>query len=376
MKRLFIYYKIVLFCGVSLCLFSCSVNEWNNDDAPPSYGVSLQVDKDTLLFCKGSTNSLIFSVNPPELDFESCIDSTDCDVSLMRIDEFKAQSLPFKIVSIEKISNSNKYLVLVEDLENANTYEENIKLRIYYKKGDQKDSLISKPILFLCISDTRLPKLYIDTPDYCDILSKDEWVKDASFRVVMPNGAVDSQGLLSIKGRGNTSWQFPKKSYTLKLNEKTEILNIPEHKRWVLLANWMDRTLLRNAVSFEIARKTSLDWTPHGVFVDVIFNGVSVGNYYLCEQIRVDKKRVNISELHINDVDAQTIQGGYLLELDKYYDEDLKFRSSVYDLPYMIKYPEKEDYNAAQFKYISDYISEMELCLSDSLRLQNLELLT
>ena len=71
---------------------------------------------------------------------------------------------------------------------------------------------------------------------------------------------------------------------------------MPKHKRWVLLANWMDRTLLRNDVAFEMARRV-MDWAPRGQFVELYLNGVHQGNYYLCEQIKVDKNRVNIDEL-------------------------------------------------------------------------------
>ena len=71
---------------------------------------------------------------------------------------------------------------------------------------------------------------------------------------------------------------------------------MPKHKRWVLLANWMDRTLLRNAVTFETARQI-MDWAPRGRFVELYLNGKHQGNYYLCEQIKPDENRVDIDEI-------------------------------------------------------------------------------
>ena len=65
-----------------------------------------------------------------------------------------------------------------------------------------------------------------------------------------------------------------------------------KHKRWCLLANWWDRTLIRNAVAFEISRNTGLAWTPNGKFVELVLNGNHIGNYYLCEQIKVDENRM------------------------------------------------------------------------------------
>ena len=65
--------------------------------------------------------------------------------------------------------------------------------------------------------------------------------------------------------------------YLHRVDEKAEILGMPKHKRWVLLANWMDRTLLRNRVAFRMAQATCMEWTPRGEFVEVVLNGKHVG---------------------------------------------------------------------------------------------------
>ena len=95
----------------------------------------------------------------------------------------------------------------------------------------------------------------------------------------------------------SVTFLYPKKPYALKLDDKISILGKPAHKRWVLLANWMDRPLLRNRISLKVAEKTGLAWTPGSEFVEVVLNGVHLGNYLLCEQIKMDKNRVNISSL-------------------------------------------------------------------------------
>ncbi|MBQ2121850.1 MAG: CotH kinase family protein, partial [Bacteroidaceae bacterium] len=161
----------------------------------------------------------------------------------------------------------------------------------------------------------------------------------------------------SIRGRGNSSWNYPKKPYALKLDEASEILGMPAHKRWVLLANYMDRTLLRNHMAFKIGEASGLPYTPRGQFVEVVMNGKHIGNYYLCEQIKIGENRVNIHEIKAGD---STATGGFLLELDKYFDEDHKFRSAYKKLPFMIQAPEDEVITAAHKAYIENYINDYE----------------
>lgn len=207
-----------------------------------------------------------------------------------------------------------------------------------------------------------LPMVFIETNSTKEIPSKwEDWMKGSEIKIYNPDWTVDYEGPTSIRGRGNSTWGYPKKPYALKLDSKGEILGMPKHKRWVLLANWMDRTLLRNSVSFELASRSGLAYTPRGQFVEVFINGVHKGNYFLCEHIKVDENRVNIDELDEDETD-----GGYIMELDVYYDEAYKFKSPVRDLPYMFKDP--DEVNDAQFNFIKDYVSNLENALYDDSR--------
>ena len=206
-----------------------------------------------------------------------------------------------------------------------------------------------------------LPAVYVTTPQQTPILSKDDWVKDGIMRVWKVDGVIDDLGGTSVKGRGNSTWGFPKKPYAIKLDKKAEVLGMPKHKRWVLLANWIDRTLMRNHIAFTIAKNTeSLDWTPRGEFVELILNGKHLGNYYLCEQIKIDKNRVNMAEMESTDIDGDAITGGYLLEMDVNYDEINKFRTDIRDLPVNIKDPDEDVLVDKQFNYIRNYINQVE----------------
>jgi hypothetical protein len=127
----------------------------------------------------------------------------------------------------------------------------------------------------------------------------------------------------------------------------------------------MDRTMLRNSVAFRISSLTGLEWTPRGESVEVILNGRHIGNYYLCEQIKIDGNRVNVNEMSSTDVDGDAITGGYLMELDTYFDEVNKFKSGIKNLPYMFKEPDEETLNEQQFQYMQNYINTLEESLYD-----------
>lgn len=211
------------------------------------------------------------------------------------------------------------------------------------------------------INHSALPVVYIKTPNDTPITSKTDWLENASITIMNTDGTTDyTNEKLQIRGRGNSTWGYPKKPYALKLDSKAAILGMPKHKRWILLANWMDRTLMRNDVAFQISKQTGLAWTPRGKFVEVVLNGKHIGNYYLCEQIKVNENRVNIAEMKETDVDGDAVTGGYLMELDVYYDEVNKFKSAVRGLPYMFKEPDEDVLQPVQLNYFKNYVDKME----------------
>lgn len=228
----------------------------------------------------------------------------------------------------------------------------------------------------LKVQNTGLPVVRINTPGSRSVASKETWMEGASMRIENPDGTVDYEGSMSIKGRGNSTWGYPKKPYALKLDSKANVLGMPKHKRWILLANWKDRTLLRNEAAFWLSRQTGLPYTVRGQFVELEFNGKHAGNYYLCEQIKIGKDRVNIDEMDPFETDPGLITGGYLLELDTYHDyynEPKRFTSPYFRLPYQVKEPDEEDISDEAFRYIQDYVRELETLLRDQTRVANHE---
>lgn len=182
-----------------------------------------------------------------------------------------------------------------------------------------------------------------------------DWVEDDKITVYNPDGTVDCTTTdCGVRLRGNTSQVYPKKPFAVKLTEKKSMLGMPAHKRWVLLANWLDHSMIRNTVAFDIAHAIEyawrengtigegIPWNVHGQNVELVFieNGEAhhVGNYLLCEQIKIDKNRLNISkpyDVEEPGVDDYT-QYGHLLEIDGNYDEPSKFKTSK-QIPFMFK---------------------------------------
>lgn len=120
------------------------------------------------------------------------------------------------------------------------------------------------------------------------------------------NDVVYSGGLSEIRGRGNTTWtECDKKPYQMKLPKKADLLGTGEKtKTWLLLANAADPTLLRNTVSFDLARYMGVTNTPSCEPCDLYYNGEYRGSYLLTEKVKVEKNGVNIDNLDDANEDA------------------------------------------------------------------------
>lgn len=175
-------------------------------------------------------------------------------------------------------------------------------------------SISSVPADFPVGTVEQLPTLTITTDNSVAITSKEDYV-NANFTLLDKNN-VTTQGVLEIRGRGNSTWSWDKKPYRLKLANSAKMLDMPASKHWVLLANYADKTLMRNDVAFMFSRHIGMEYTPGNQYVELTLNGTYQGVYQLVEHIRVAKDRVNIPELKVTDIDAEKITGGYLMEVD------------------------------------------------------------
>lgn len=206
---------------------------------------------------------------------------------------------------------------------------------------------------------TGLPVISIYTDDRGPVTSKEVW-KSATLSingVGLYDDIVDAE--VNIRGRGNTTWGWNKKPYALKFEKKTSVLGMPKHKRWVLLANAMDKTMLRNRVAFKVAQQTSLAWTPRNEYAELFLNGKHMGCYLVAEQIKVDEERVNITEMTPEDNSGEALTGGYLFELDFHFD-NLKQWRTPRNIPFAVKSPDEEELTSEQFAWAKEYINSLE----------------
>ena len=180
-----------------------------------------------------------------------------------------------------------------------------------------------------------------------------------------PQESVKGLQLDYIRGRGNGTWNMSKLPYKIKLAEKQDLFGMGKNKQWVLIANYFDNSMMRNWLTEWVGEQVGLEYTPQGVFVEVVMNGEYLGNYYLCEQVRTGKHRVAIDELKEENTELPEIQGGYLLEFapDDWDSPDAFETARGVRFGNMDPSFNTEDdgyANDAQMNYIRDYIQKAE----------------
>ena len=170
-----------------------------------------------------------------------------------------------------------------------------------------------------------LPLLTINTVDAAPIVVEDTYIQGTMTITDAANPAYNYSGPLEVKGHGNSTWVMPKKPYRLNLTSKAPLLGMASDTNWILLANFDDKTMLRNAVSFQMSQMIGMAWTPHSAFVEVMLNGQYEGTYELTEKVEVSKARLNIGSIDDTDNSGVDLTGGYLGEIDHYRGQTLNF---------------------------------------------------
>jgi len=217
---------------------------------------------------------------------------------------------------------------------------------------------------------TVLPRVYINTEGAQPVTSKDDYI-DAVVRIESEVASEVTEVTTKIRGRGNTTWGMPKKPYRLKLDEAASLLGMPAERNWALLANYSDKSLVRNKLGMTLGELAGLAYNPRSRYVEVYFNGQYEGVYEFFEHREVSPVRVNIDPIDKDtDTDPYAITGGWFLEADWRRDEDVCWDSSL-NVTFCAKDPELEQEDIAdpshpsyaQFNYITTYINAAEQAL-------------
>ncbi|WP_196892579.1 CotH kinase family protein [Aureivirga marina] len=212
-------------------------------------------------------------------------------------------------------------------------------LTLSCKEDDSNSIIVEEP--------TFLPLFSIETENEEPINSKEDYIKGT---LTLENQVFEE---IKIRGRGNSTWALPKKPYQIKLDDKEGILEMPNDKKWILLANYSDKTLLRNYFAFSLGYISNLEWTPESKFVDVEINDEYVGVYQLTQKVEESSNRVNIGD------------DGYLLEVDQLNRidvDDVYFQASKSNYYFNIKEP-KLDLDSEEYNFIVDYLNNFEATL-------------
>lgn len=129
-------------------------------------------------------------------------------------------------------------------------------------------------------------------------------------------------GKVGIETRGSSSQGFPKQSYGLELWDvngnaiDSSLLGMPKESDWCLIANYSDKSLLNNSLSYYLSRE--MGWyAPRWECVEVVIDGQYMGVYLLCEKIKRDNNRVDIAKLTPTEIAGDDVTGGYIIKVDK-----------------------------------------------------------
>lgn len=199
--------------------------------------------------------------------------------------------------------------------------------------------------------ELQVPQIRVTTAEGNGIgLQKNDGYVDAQITITDTDGT-KLQDTVSFKVRGNTTAMtfVEKKSYTFKFAKKKNVLGMGEGKKWALLANAFDPTLLRNYMAFDFANELGLEYTSNQRFVELWVDDVYRGCYALYEPVQEGKDRVNI------DIESNGGKKDFLLEYEASRVEEDTTYLVVDGLRFIASEPDEP--NEEQLTYIIDTMS-------------------
>ena len=231
--------------------------------------------------------------------------------------------------------------------------------------------------------NTDIPNVYFNSNDGEAVNTRDKWFKgEFSIR----GGTTDQNKDMSfencssvapfeaeMRGRGNYSWSFPKKGFNLKFDDSEDLCGMGNSKKWALIANDYDRSLLRNSAANFVGRQMDfLEYTPKDSAVELYVNGSYRGSYILSERVNLEGGRLDEDELKSNDDTAPfcsnlnhpDLTGTYLMEWD--FRKGAFYNISVGNRGWAgLNEPEDEDYCGNMGKWINSYMDAADRDLFD-----------
>ena len=150
---------------------------------------------------------------------------------------------------------------------------------------------------------------------------------------------------VTLKGRGNTTWGLPKKPMQIKFSHKTPFLGMEKAKKWVLLANYLDASQIRNDTAMYVSRMLDFSPTLGGEFAELTVNGDYQGLYYVTHHVGVSKNEVDLRD-----------EKGVLVEVDNLHKHELKCYASTEGMCLSVKDEVNKDMEAEAMKeFLRDF---------------------
>ncbi len=155
-------------------------------------------------------------------------------------------------------------------------------------------------------SSAVVPSMFITTGSGLGAIEADKEFEDTGGAMALVDAgkvAAYNGALSEMKGRGNSTWTYPKKPYQIKLASTTELVSgAGAHKTWILLANYLDASLIRNQLAYgldgaALRRAGVVDHSIKGRMIDLFIDGGFRGSYYLTEKVQVGPTRIAIPDL-------------------------------------------------------------------------------
>ena len=228
---------------------------------------------------------------------------------------------------MKKIKNKRRQLILISAIIILLFYIITIS---YSSKNHLKDNL---PVMNIELNnETTLEQ----------INSNDKKIKYDNNKMTIDN----KEYTITIKGRGHYSWKFVKKPYQITFDDKTSLLDLPKTKKYVLLANYDDPSLLKNDFTFKVAKKMNLNYSQTGTFINLYIDKKYLGTYYIIPKVGINKASVDLKD---DNAIMMELDNVYFSEEDNYYiTEHLKDHLTIKD-------SQNEDYQVALKAFLTKY---------------------
>ena len=192
----------------------------------------------------------------------------------------------------------------------------------------------------LKIMQSNLGCIYLSTSHSgLDTLDHDRSVIETGKALMLnaEGGTEYSGNIEKLTAHGNSSWDYSqKKPYNLKLPQKENLYGMGKAKKWALLANYLDHSLLRNKLTEEMCKAAGMDNVMDSVFVDMYADGSYRGTYQLYERVQIQKNRISIRDLEevtekLNSRDLESYQQKVVGAVNAYEYKENSYK--YYDIP-------------------------------------------